>query len=578
MNHQRLVLSSRLSARLRIGVALLSLLALVLSACAQPGAPAAEAPAAGAAGVPAAGEAAVSLPADADETQVLRINTGSTGSASFAFYPMEGGSDNQSWMPLMYVPPMYFDVDLNLQPGVFNSWTPNEDFTQWVFTIDPHAIFSDGSPITAQDTKLTWEVMALPDSVMGRITQYLGRVEGFEAYRNQMADEITGLVVIDDATLQVNLIAPNPIFHWSIATTHMNPIKASLAWDGTNDNRSTFWLPENNPVFSGPYMLESYSADLQEAVLVPNPNWWMDEGPYLDRIEFRFAPDPETTSVMLQNDQVDASLGAIPLTLKDQFPDYFRTIKNFGFNTFWIDQTNEPTSDPKVREALTLAVDQEAVAQAMFPAGNATVTRQIIDPDLPCREADASWYPYDPDAAAAALAESSYGSAENLPILRVTPRGTNAELNRGMEAVVEFWRQNLDIVNIDFQQQTTGFGQDETLINVSRDDVVIRYPDSATYMFVAAHSAGSIAAGDMLHGYSNPDVDALIDQAMALPPEDPQRCELTLEAQRLFLADNPTILLAKATGTINARDYVANYEKGPDVGLIAPWRIYIKAH
>ena len=214
----------------------------------------------------------------------------------------------------------------------------------------------------------------------------------------------------------------------------------------------------------------------------------------------------------------------------------------------------------------------------MFPAGNATVTRQIIDPDLPCREADASWYPYDPDAAAAALAESSYGSAENLPLLRVTPRGTNAELNRGMEAVVEFWRQNLDIVNIDFQQQTTGFGQDETLINVSRDDVVIRYPDSATYMFVAAHSAGSIAAGEMLHGYSNPEVDALIDQAMALPPEDPQRCELTLEAQRLFLADNPTILLAKVTGTINARDYVANYEKGPDVGLIAPWRIYIKVH
>ncbi len=47
----------------------------------------------------------------------------------------------------------------------------------------------------------------------------------------------------------------------------------------------------------------------------PNPNWWMDEGPFLELIEFRFAPDPETTSVMLQNDQVDASLGGLPLTL-----------------------------------------------------------------------------------------------------------------------------------------------------------------------------------------------------------------------------------------------------------------------
>ncbi len=371
MTHRRRLVSSRgLSARLRIGIALLSLVAIILAACSQPAAPAAEAPAGEAPAAEAsAADTTAELPADADETQVLRINTGSTGSASFAFYPMEGGSDNQSWMPLMYVPPMYFDVDLNLQPGVFDSWTPNEDFTQWVFTIDPRAIWSDGTPITAQDTKLTWEVMALPDSVMGRITQYMGRVEGFEAYRTQEADEITGVVVVDDATIQVNLTGPNPIFHWSIATTHMNPIKASLAWDGTNDNRTTFWLPENNPVFSGPYMLDSYSPDLQEATLVPNPNWWMDEGPYLERIEFRFAPDPETTSVMLQNDQVDASLGGLPLTLKDQFSDYFRPIKTFGFNTFWIAQTNEPTTDANVRKALTLAVDQDAVAQAMFPAG-----------------------------------------------------------------------------------------------------------------------------------------------------------------------------------------------------------------
>jgi peptide/nickel transport system substrate-binding protein len=560
---------------------------MILAACAQPAAPSAstntaETPASGetTANAGANAGATKTLPDDAADTQVLRINSGSTGSASFAFYPMEGGSDNQSWMPLMYVPPMYFDVDLNLQPGVFDSWKPNDDYTQWVFTIDPRAIWSDGTPITATDVKQTWEVMALPDSVMGRITQYLGNVEGFTAYRNQEAKEITGLVVVDDATIQVNLTKPNPIFHWSIATTHMNPIKASLAWDGTNDNRDTFWLPENHPVFSGPYMLDSYSADLQEATLVPNPNWWMDEGPYLDRIEFRFAPDPETTSVMLQNDQVDASLGGLPLTLKDQFPDYFRPIKTFGFGTFWLAVTNEPTSDPNVRKALTLAVDQSAVAKAMYPEGNFEVTDQIIDPDLPCKDTENTWYPYDPDGAKAALAASQYGSADNLPILRVTPRGTNAELNRGLEAVVEFWRQNLNVTNVEFQQQVDGFGQDEPKINLSRDDVVIRYPDSATYMYVAAHSAGAIASadGDMLRGYKNPEVDSLIEQALTLPPDDPQRCELTLQAQKLFMEDNPTILVAKPVGTINARDYVANYEKGPDVGLIAPWRIYIKQH
>jgi len=389
--------------------------------------------------------------------------------------------------------------------------------------------------------------------------------------------------VVDDATIQVNLVKPNPIFNWSIATTHINPIKASQAWSDGNDMRTTFWLPENHPVYSGPYMLESYSADLQEATMVPNPKWWMDTGPYLSKIEFKFAPDPETTSVMLQNDQVDASLGGIPVALKGQFPDYFRPIKTFGFNTYWIAVTNKPTDDPQVRKALTLAVDQAAVAKAMFPDVEIEATNQIIDPDLPCKDTENSWYPYDADGAKAALAASTYGSAENLPLLRVTPRGTNAELNRGLEAVVESWRQNLGITNVEFQQQPDGFGQDEPSINVSRDDVVIRFPDSATYMSVAASSTGAIAkptdaGGEMLRGYNNPEVDKLIEQALALPPDDPQRCELTLQAQKLYMEDNPTILVAKVPGTINARDYVANYEKGPDVGLIAPWRIYIKEH
>src|SRR5690349_17225115 len=102
-HHRRLVFSRGLSSRLRIAFALLCVAVVVLSACA---APAAQAPAAAgetpAAAAPAAG--AKQMPADAAATQVLRINTGSTGSASFDFMPMRGGSDNQSWMPLLYVP------------------------------------------------------------------------------------------------------------------------------------------------------------------------------------------------------------------------------------------------------------------------------------------------------------------------------------------------------------------------------------------------------------------------------------------------------------------------------------------
>jgi len=567
---------SRAGARLTWKVlSLLLVFTVLLAACAAPApsAPAAQESDGAAAGSEAAA-ASPALPADAAPEQVLRINTGSTGSASFDFYPMRGGSDNQSWMPFLYVPPLYFDVDLNLQPGIFDSWESNEDFTVWTFTLDQRAQWSDGTPVTPQDVKGTWELMTAPDSGQGRITQYIGNVEGFDAVREQTATEITGITIVDESTIQVQLKQPDAVFHWRIATTHMNPVK----YEQAAADRDNFWLPENNPAVSGPYMLESYNADLQEATMVPNPNWWMDEGPYLSRIEFRFQPDPETTSVMLQNDQVDLSLGGIPLAMKDAFPDYFRPVKSFGFNVFWIAVTPEPTNDLNVRKALVTAVDHEALFKAAYPLGNGSFSNQIIDPDLPCLEQDANFYTFNAEEAKAALAASPYGGAENLPKLRVTPRGSDLTLNNAAEAVVEFWRQNLGITNIEYQEQPDSFGADFPLINMSRDDVVIRFPDAATYMWVAAHSAGPIAGGEMLNGYSNPEIDALLEQALSLSVDDPQRCELTLQAQRLFMADYPTIMFGIGESTLNARDYVANYEKGPDVGVIAPWRIYIKAH
>ena len=556
---------------------LLMVFSLFLAACAPAAAPAApaEQPAAQEAAPaeqPAAG--AVQLPADAAAEQVLHINTGSTGSASFTFYPMSGGGDQQSWMPLLYVPALYFDADLNLKPGVFSEWKSNEDFTVWTFTIDPRAKWSDGSPITPADVKGTWELMADPATEQGRIRQYLSSVEGFTDVFEQKATEITGITIVDESTVELKLIKPDPVLHWRLATTHMNPLKA----ENYKADRQNAWLPESNPVYSGPYMLESFNPDLQEAVMVPNPNWWMDEGPYLSRIEFRFQPEPETLAVELQNNQVDLSLGGLPFAMRDQFPDYFRPIKAFGFNSFWLSATDEPTNDLNVRKALVLAVDQEQVFKAAFPLeGEAVMATGFIDPDLPCQDAEMTWYKQDIEAAKAALAASTYGSAENLPKLRVTPRGSDAALNRALENVVEQWRQNLGITNIEFQQQPDAFGTDTELINLSRDDVVVRFPDAATYMWVGTHKDGPMAI-DMMQGFDNAELNTMLDAAVALSVDDANRCATALQAQRLFMDQYQMLFVGIPNASLNARDYVGNYAKGPDVGVIEPWKIYIKQH
>jgi peptide/nickel transport system substrate-binding protein len=361
----------------------------------------------------------------------------------------------------------------------------------------------------------------------------------------------------------------------------MNPVKI----DQARGAAETFWLPENNPAVSGPFVLTAYDPDKSEASMAPNPNWWRDEGPYLTELDFRFAPDQQVQMTMVQNNEVDAWLAPLPLNLASEHPEYFRQHPAIGFNTFWLNVNAEPTSDANVRKALTLAVNWEDVFMAAYPGGlGATRVMQIIDIDLPCHDTENEWYPYDVDGAKAALAASSYGSADSLPKIRVTPRASYPPLKRALESILEFWRQNLGITNVEFKDTPDEYGPDMTKINVSRDDVVIRFPDTATYMWTAADSAGPIAtAADpgeagMLNGYKNDQVDELLAKALATPVEDDARCDLSLQAQKLFMDDNPLFLLADEGLYLNVREYVANYLKGPDTTLIEPWKIYVAQH
>ncbi len=512
------------------------------------------------------------------QDQELRIATGSSGVANFSFQILSAGGDQQNWITFQSVPPLYFDVDFNLKTGYFNDWSSNEDGTVWTFSVDPAGRWSDGTSITAQQVIASWQVQAAPLNSVGRIRTYLGNVVGFAEAREMAAEdamtvEVSGLSALDDSTVQVELVLPDPVFFWRIATAHMAIARAEDVLEyGFNE----FWKPENNPIVNGPFILTSFDADLKTAELTPNPEWWKD-GPILEKVSFQFVTDQTTVGAMALNDQIDASLAAAPSVLRAQMPDYFRQFDAIGFNTFWMQPTVEPTSDPKVREALIKSVDWNAVFQAAFPVeGSGVMTTQTLDDIVTCQNADATGYPFDVEGAQAALAESSYGSAENMPKLRVTPRGSNEFNNRALQAVIEFWRQNLGIENVEFQQDPNSFGDDYDKINLSRDDVVIRFPDAATYMWAAGHSSGPVASSSMLSGYMNEALEAAVNEALTLAPDDPRRCELALEAQAQYEGDYVIMHFGKPLRTANAREHVKEYYSGPDVSVIEPWNIYIE--
>ena len=448
---------------------------------------------------------------------VLRIITGSSGSASFEFNTLVAGGDLQNWQPFLYVPVMYFDKDLVLKPGIFKSWESNKEATEWTFKLDTRAKFSDGTPVTIADVKGTWEIQSNPDNNVGRAAGYFGNIKGFDDMKNKKATEMSGLVAVDATTLKVSLVKPDPVFHYRIATTHTNPINVAQY---KKFKFTDWWMPQNKPPVTGPFMLTEYNADLRTAKMVKNPNWWMGEGPFVDEITFMFVVDQQVMGAMIMNNQADLTQEKLAPNMQDKLPEMFSPVKAFGYNAFWLNVTAEPTNDINVRKALAMSVDWAAVFKATWPAGQGAATNQILDPDFPCIDKTNSWYKYDVEGAKAALAASKYKSAAALPKIRITPRGSDVYNNKALEAIMGYWKQNLGITNVEFKVQPTEFGEaNQKLINLTRDDVVVRFPDSTTYMVETAYTGGP-GAGGLLMGYSNKDVDKLLDQALVTPPED----------------------------------------------------------
>jgi peptide/nickel transport system substrate-binding protein len=92
--------------------------------------------------------------------------------------PLQGGGHAARWQSLMWAAPMYFDKAERCSRLVLAKAEPDANFVQWTLTINPKAVFSDGSPITAEDVKGTWDLCAMPSTKHQRADLFLGGIEG----------------------------------------------------------------------------------------------------------------------------------------------------------------------------------------------------------------------------------------------------------------------------------------------------------------------------------------------------------------------------------------------------------------
>lgn len=404
--------------------------------------------------------------------------------------------------------------DLQMEPALAESWEISEDNLTWTFTLREGVTFHNGRSLTADDVVYSYNRIMDPD--VGAANSFrFASIESVEAP--------------DDLTVVVNLTRPTPNLLVNIGGFKgMAIIPQEIVDDGTID---TF------PIGTGPFRFVSQSPD-QGIVLEKNPDYWRaDEGlPYLDGIRFVQIPDASVKLTNLRTGEVDWIDGVPPQNLEELANDssvVLERVPGGDYHYFALNQAREPFDNPDVRRAIAMAIDRDVITEAA-QFGAATPNQTAI----PASNFWASEYsPFTPGDTEGATALLDAAGVSDLTIEFMVSSDfpetvTQAQVIASQLAEIGV---TVEISDVDFGTwlDRQGAGDFDAFMlswigNIDPDD----------FYYAQHHSEGTFN----FQGYSNPDVDALLDEARVETDQDARKA-LYDEAVQLIVDDASYIYL-----------------------------------
>ncbi|WP_223624294.1 ABC transporter substrate-binding protein [Microbacterium sp. EST19A] len=416
----------------------------------------------------------------------------------------------------------------------------SDDAKLWTITLRDGWTFHDGTPVTAQDYVDTWNHAAYGPNAWVNGAQLAGVVgyadmnpaEGAEP----TATELAGLTVVDDLTFTVELNAPDRQFPLQLTAgqTGLYPLPSEALDD------IDAW--EKAPVGNGPFALVDGWSDTDPIETVAYEDYAGTE-PNVGAVTFVPYLDTTTAYTDALADQVDivAIAGSQVAQARTDFGDHVYELDAPGVDFLGFDLTDPRFADPRIRQAISMAIDREAINDAIFggsqvPATSLTAPSMPGDPEGVCGE----YCEFDPEAAKALLEEA--GGFEGELAVHYIANWGQEDL---FEAIANQLRQNLGIESVvatpsvDFAAFVDTVGAHE-VNGPFRARWGALYPsqqNTLTAVYTAT-GEGNFGAG----GYSNPEVDALITEANAAATFD-ESSEGYVKVQERILEDFPTVPL-----------------------------------
>ncbi len=303
--------------------------------------------------------------------------------------------------------------EVAVRPSLAESWEVSPDGRSYTFHLRRDVSFSNGSPLTASDVEYSLKrLLTHPDSCNADIVQ---EVAGAAELMNGETDELSGFTLLGDYDFTITLSQPFEAFLACIAM----PAGSILDQETTEEAGEHFGLDPAVTVGTGPFILQEWKAG-EGMLLRANENCW-NGPPACKGLDLRFLTEGEEVRQLFEDGELDIldldELGDMAEYYMhgDVYQDRLQKVQPIGITYIALNESVEPLGDVRVRKALQLALNREALLGAVY-SGRGNVENGIFPHGLKGYNPDLPEIPYDEAQARALLEEAGYGEGFDLDV------------------------------------------------------------------------------------------------------------------------------------------------------------------
>lgn len=426
----------------------------------------------------------------------------------------------------------YSPEDLAPSPALATSWTASDDGLAWTFELRQGVVWSDGEPFDAADVAFTFnDVVLNPELGAQSASQF---------------SPIDQVVVVDDHTVRFELETP-----FSALPYYLASFAGILPEHVLGDEENPLDVASFNkdmPVTTGPYQVDAFVPG-SFVRLVPNASYWGGE-PQLAGIVFRVIPDANTQVAQARAGELDILTRVSPNDVAGLESTGRLEVLRQSQNLFFFVAPNhddERFDDVRLKRALLMAIDREAMIQALLDGFGEVATGPVAPMLGALYHPDVRQYPYDPEAAGQLLDEAGWTMGpggvrekDGEPLALYMPTGQFRDLVPATLLVQQFWQDVGVDVDVDVMEWNA-YIQD---VVVARDyEVTLAWWSMPPTADVAPYFSCSAAqSGNNIPNYCSEELDELMREGRRALTLDDQ-IEAYAEMQEFLAEELPYLYL-----------------------------------